>query len=67
MIYPSPGPNPSTQKGGGKSKAEFYAMAAEDIFTDDPEYGGRYANDLASGNKKKISQWTKKVKNRLEK
>lgn len=65
-LYPSPGTNLSTKKGGGKPKIEHQARLAAIAFENHEIYGLAYRADKASGDRKKLQAWALKVKNRLE-
>ncbi|KAH9946453.1 hypothetical protein B0H21DRAFT_693672, partial [Amylocystis lapponica] len=63
-LYPPPGGNTSSAKGGGKGKTEHHWAICEVLFTDHPRYKARFA--LVPGDKKQEKAWGLKVKNRLK-
>ncbi|KAI0702776.1 hypothetical protein C8Q76DRAFT_233178 [Earliella scabrosa] len=62
-LYPPPGANKSTAKGGGKAKTEYHAELACILFDEHPKYGAAFA--LAHSDKKVLAAWGRKIKNRL--
>ncbi|KAI0753035.1 hypothetical protein C8Q80DRAFT_1267475 [Daedaleopsis nitida] len=63
-LYPPPGANTSTVKGGGKKKTEHHWLLCKAIFANHPEY----KDVFAQVNVKKASErskWSTKIKNRL--
>lgn len=62
-LFPGCGPTPSTAKGGGKTKVEFYGMLAGLIFATHEKYAGTYALFTTSPAEK--ADWANKIKNRL--
>jgi hypothetical protein len=62
-LFPSPGANVSTTKGGGLSKAYHHKELAAKVFSDHPVYGPAYAQAKSASEK---SVWANKVKNRIQ-
>ena len=62
-LFPSPGANVSTSKGGGKPKTDHHYAVALAIFGEHDVYKDTFA--LAKGPKEK-AVWGKKVKNRIQ-
>ncbi|KAI0342949.1 hypothetical protein BDW22DRAFT_1344800 [Trametopsis cervina] len=64
-LFPGPGANPSTAKGGGKTKTEAHALLAEILFADHEAYGLAYQADKTV--KAARIKWATKIKNRVQK
>jgi hypothetical protein len=62
-LFPSPGANVSTSKGGGKPKTDHHYAVALAIFGEHEAH--RDAFRLATGPKEKAI-WGKKIKNRIQ-
>ena len=64
-LFPSPGGNASTKDGGGKSKAEFHAMLAAEVFgAEDSPFKAQFYRAKTKAEKE---VWTRRIKNRLHK
>jgi hypothetical protein len=61
-LFPSPGANVSTAKGGGLSKTQHHKELAARVFSDHIMYGPAF--ELARSPKEKNS-WGQKIKNRI--
>jgi len=71
-LFPSPGSNVSSSKGGGKPKTEYHWILCQLLFTDHPSYGEAFKKvlDCDDGPKKATALrrlWGNKIKNRLVK
>jgi len=62
-LFPSPGANVSTSKGGGKPKTDHHYAVALAIFGEHEAHGDAFR--LATGPKEK-AVWGKKIKNRIQ-
>lgn len=62
-LFPGPGANVSTTKGGGLSKAHHHKELAARIFGDHPVYGPAFAQALTP--KEKVV-WANRIKNRIQ-
>jgi hypothetical protein len=63
-LFPSPGANVSTSKGGGKPKTDHQYALAVTLFSEHPKYSEVFT--LATTSKEKVV-WAKRIKNRLQK
>jgi hypothetical protein len=63
-LFPSPGANVSTSKGGGKPKTDHQFALAAALFSEHSKYCEVFK--LATSSKKK-AVWAKRIKNRLQK
>jgi hypothetical protein len=61
-LFPPPGPNASTAKGGGKTKSSAYWQLCLLLLGDNPKY--KAALDAVSTTKDQTA-WGNKIKNRL--
>ena len=70
-LFPSPGSNSSSSKGGGKPKTEFHWMICKLLFTNHSVYSEAFKKvELCNNAKKKAAlrrTWGNKIKNRLVK
>jgi hypothetical protein len=70
-LFPSPGPNTSSSKGGGKPKTEHHYVIAQIMFTDHLKYCDAFqkVEDATEGKEgiKLRHLWGNKSKNRLVK
>ena len=66
-LFPPPGGNASTAKGGGKTKKDHHLALAKALFGTDKT--GHYipAFTAALNDKKEEKKWANKIKNRLAK
>ncbi|KDQ50999.1 hypothetical protein JAAARDRAFT_51024 [Jaapia argillacea MUCL 33604] len=64
-LFPSPGTNTSTSKGGGKQKADFHWAICLALFGGDLEYGVAFDPVAESRTAKEKRKWTNKIKNHL--
>jgi hypothetical protein len=62
-LFPSPGANPSTVKGGGLSKAHHHKEIATRLFADHPTYGPAFRQAKSAREK---TTWANKIKNRIQ-
>jgi hypothetical protein len=62
-LFPSPGANVSTTKGGGLPKAHHHKELAARVFSDHPVYGKLYAQAKTLGEN---SIWANKIKNCIQ-
>jgi hypothetical protein len=63
-LFPSPGANVSTSKGGGKPKTDHQFALAAALFSEHPKYCEVFK--LATSSKER-AVWAKWIKNRLQK
>lgn len=63
-LYPPPGSNASTAKGGGKAKTEFQAHLATVLFKNHPDYKRAFA--LTKDEPRQLAAWGRKIKNRIK-
>ncbi|KAJ7434202.1 hypothetical protein B0H11DRAFT_1664722, partial [Mycena galericulata] len=61
-LYPPPGPNASTAKGGGKTKTESQWQLCLNLLGEDPKY--QEALDAVKTKKEQVA-YANKIKNRL--
>ena len=69
-LFPSPGPNSSSSKGGGKPKTEHHYVIAQIMFTDHQKYGDAFRKAEEAEGKEGVKLrrlWGNKIKNRLVK
>ncbi|KAF8161029.1 hypothetical protein B0H34DRAFT_673077 [Crassisporium funariophilum] len=70
-LYPPPGGNASTVKGGGQRKTAWQWRLAVILFKDHPDYGAAFNLALNPPAKQTVSKaqapWADKIKNRLKK
>jgi hypothetical protein len=62
-LFPSPGANVSTAKGGGKPKTNHHYAVAQAVFGENADYQDAF--NLATTPKDKAA-WGKKIKNRIQ-
>ena len=68
-LFPSPGANVLSAKGGGKPKTEYHQQLCNDLFAQHPEYSAAWLavkNATGKGAAKKKTTWGNKIKNRLQ-
>ncbi|KAL6301144.1 hypothetical protein BKA93DRAFT_752137 [Sparassis latifolia] len=61
-LFPGPGQNASTTKGGGKKKTDHQYALAKALFSEHPLYSAAF---LAAKAPKEMLSWGNKIKNRL--
>jgi hypothetical protein len=69
-LFPSPGPNSSSSKGGGKPKMEHHYAIAQIMFMDHQKYGDAFQKAEEAEGKEGVKLrrlWGNKIKNRLVK
>ena len=69
-LFPAPGGNVSSSKGGGKKKTAWYWKLAEILFFDHDIYSTAFekaASDKSKDKAKSQAIWGDKIKNRLSK
>jgi hypothetical protein len=64
-LFPKPGQNPSTAKGGGVSKNEVYWIIARDWLSQDLAFSATIARIVKDGKPKEQTDWGKKIKNKV--
>jgi hypothetical protein len=62
-LFPGPGANVSTAKGGGLSKAYHHKELAARVFGEHPVYGPAFEQAQAA---KEKNLWAQKIKNRIQ-
>jgi hypothetical protein len=62
-LFPSPGANVSTKKGGGKGKTDHQWAMCKVMFTNHETYGAAFAKVKTP---KAKAAWALKIKNRLQ-
>jgi hypothetical protein len=70
-LFPSPGSNVSSSKGGGKPKTEYHWLLCQILFTDHPTYQDAFQKVLECSDVKRAAAlrrlWANKIKNQLNK
>lgn len=69
-LFPSPGPNASGSKGGGKPKTEYHYIIAQRMFMNHPKYGDAFKKVKEAEGKEGVKLrrlWGNKIKNWLVK
>lgn len=63
-LFPKPGKNLSTVKGGGKRKTEHHLKICHELFTEHPKYQDAFNSCTTP---KQCAPWAQKIKNKVGK
>jgi hypothetical protein len=66
-LFPSPGANVSSSKGGGQKKTTWQWQLALHVFSDHPKYSAAIKSASCEGASKLQGVWSDKIRNRLKK
>ena len=66
-LFPAPGANASTTKGGGKRKSHWQRKLAEILFAEHPEFSAAYAHSQTQKSSKLQGIWGERIRNRISK
>jgi hypothetical protein len=68
-LFPSPGANSSSAKGGGKTKTEWHWRLCDVLFSQHPDYAAAFSlakNATGKPAAKQRANWANKIKNRIK-